>query len=68
MTAPEPNIQLVSVFRTGDPGLAGIVASVLQGAGIDYTMKGGTMYGGLMEFQVRDADAQHAALLLTKLG
>jgi hypothetical protein len=65
---PDLNLQLVMVFRTNDPGLAGIVESILKGAAIDYATSGGTMKGGrLTEFRVRQSDAKAAALLLLNL-
>ncbi len=72
---PDPNIQLVTVFQTSDPGLAGVVKSILESAGIDHSVKGETLsnmrgWGGpnQVEFQVREPDAQSAALLLAKLS
>jgi hypothetical protein len=48
--------------------LAGVVESILQSAGIDHAANGGTLKGDrLVEFQVRESDAQRAALLLVKL-
>ena len=76
---PDPNIQLVTVFRTSDPGLVGLVKSILQNAGIDHFLRGETLgnvrgWGGIgafdgpAEFQVRQSDASSASQLLAKLG
>jgi hypothetical protein len=65
---PDSAIRLATVFRTSDPGLAGVVASILQSAAIDYSTNGGAMKGGReTEFQVRESDAENAALLLLGL-
>lgn len=77
---PDPNIRLVTVFTTTDPGLVGIVKSVLEAAGIDHFVRGETLrnvigwgtpgvYGvGPAEFQVREQDAADASALLAPLS
>jgi len=77
---PDPNIRLVTVFTTTDPGLVGVVRSLLDEAGIEYSVKGETLrnvlgwgtpgvYGvGPAEFQVRDEDAAEAAALLAQIS
>ena len=37
---PDPTIELVPVFETGDAGLTAIVKSILEGEGIDYLVRG----------------------------
>jgi hypothetical protein len=37
---PDPTIELVPVFETGDAGLTAIVKSVLEGEGIDFLVRG----------------------------
>lgn len=76
---PDPNIRLVPVFRAADPGLMAVATSLLDEAGIDHAVKGGTqanVFGwgtsgspavGLPEIQVRGEDARRAAALLASL-
>jgi hypothetical protein len=76
----DPNIRLVTVFTTTDPGLVGVVRSLLDEAGIEYAVKGETLrnvlgwgmpgvYGvGPAEFQVREEDAADAATLLSEIS
>lgn len=77
---PDPNIELVTVFRTSDWGMAAIVTSLLEDAGIEYALRGDALrsfmggWGGFnsalgdAEFQVREADAPEAARLLARLA
>jgi hypothetical protein len=37
---PDPDIELVPVFETGDAGLTAVVKSILEGEGIDYLVRG----------------------------
>jgi hypothetical protein len=79
---PEPNIELVSVFRTGDAGLVALAKSLLDAEGIEYMARGdglqdlfgwGRLGGGFnyvvgpVEFVVRRDDAQRAGVLLRDL-
>lgn len=75
---PDPTIQLVTVFRTNDPGLAGLAKSILDSAHIDHVVMGEDLrnirgwgldgFGvGPAEFQVRQAEAQAAIDLLSEL-
>lgn len=76
---PNPSIHLVGIFRTADPGLMAVATSLLEDAGIDHSVKGGTqanVFGwgtsgspgvGIPEILVRDEDAQRAAALLGRL-
>ena len=77
---PDPNIRLVTIFTTTDPGLVGVVKSLLDEAGIEYSVNGETLrnvlgwgtpgvYGvGPPEFQVREEDAAEAAALLSEIA
>jgi hypothetical protein len=76
---PDPDIRLVTVFATDDPGLVAIVKSLLDEAGIDHFVPGETLrnvmgwgtpgpFGlGSAEFQVREEDADRATELLSQL-
>ena len=79
---PEPNIELVSVFRTGDAGLVALAKSLLEAEGIEYMARGDglqDLFGwgrlgagfnyvvGPVEFVVRRDDAQRANVLLRDL-
>ena len=77
-SAPDPNIKLVTVFETGDPGLMAVVRSILDEAGIEHTVQGesardvmgwGSMSppGATPQFQVREEDAAEAVALLRRL-
>ncbi len=76
---PDAHIRLVGVFQTADPGLMAVATSLLDDAGIDHSVKGGTqanVFGwgtsgspgvGIPEILVRDEDAPRAADLLAEL-
>jgi hypothetical protein len=76
------HLELVTVFKTGDPGLIALVKSILQSAEIPYTTRGegiqdltglgrlGSGYNlafGPVEFQVNGDDAEDARALLDDL-
>jgi hypothetical protein len=74
----DPDVELVPVLRTGDPGLVAVVKSILDASGIAYFVRGETLrnvmgWGGInagvgeAEFQVRAADAPDALRLLAQL-
>ena len=77
--SPDPNVRLITVFTTEDPGLVAIVKSVLDETGIDYSVRGETLrnvlgwgmpgvYGvGPAQFQVREEDAAEAIRILSLL-
>jgi hypothetical protein len=80
---PDPTIELVPIFSTGDAGLIAIVKSILEGEGIDYLVRGegvqdllgaGRLSAGFnyvtgpAEFVVRRADAERAGELLNALS
>jgi putative signal transducing protein len=79
---PTPEVQLVSVFETGDAGLIAVAKSLLEGEEIDYFVRGdglqdlfglGRMTGfnfamGPAEFWVRVDDADRARDLLAQLS
>jgi hypothetical protein len=80
---PDPTIELVPVFSTGDAGLIAIVKSILEGEGIDYLVRGegvqdlfgaGRLSAGFnyvtgpAEFMVRRADAERVGELLNALS
>ena len=80
---PDPDIQLVAVFRTGDAGLIPLVKSLLDSEGIEYLVRGeavqdlfgsgrvGSGYNivtGPAEFVVREPDAGRARELLRELA
>lgn len=87
VTTPSPEVlrrrlELVTVFKTGDPGLIALVKSILQSADIPFTTKGegiqdlaglgrlGSGYNfifGPVEIQVSRADASVARALLEDL-
>jgi Putative prokaryotic signal transducing protein len=79
---PDPDIELVSVFRTGDAGLIPLAKSLLDSESIEYLVRGeavqdlfgsgrlGAGYNivtGPAEFVVRQADADRARSLLADL-
>jgi len=70
---PDPDIQLVAVFRTSDPAMVAMVKSLLADADIDYCLRGEAIRSpfsnvlGTTEFQVRDADALEATRLIARL-
>lgn len=76
---PTTKIQLVPVFRAADPGLIAVATSLLDEAGIDHAVNGGTegkVFGwgtsgspgvGVTEIQVRDQDAARAVEILASL-
>jgi hypothetical protein len=80
---PEPNLELVPVFRTGDAGVIALAKSLLEGEGIEYMARGdglqdlfggGRLGGGFnyvvgpVEFVVRSDDALRARTLLRDLA
>jgi hypothetical protein len=80
---PEPNLELVPVFRTGDAGLIALAKSLLEGEGIEYMARGdglqdlfggGRLGGGFnyvvgpVEFVVRSDDAPRVRALLRDLA
>lgn len=77
--APDPTIQLVTVLETADFGLIAVAQSVLEEAGIDYTVPGETLRNILgwgvpgvlgvnpARIEVREADATRALALLERL-
>jgi hypothetical protein len=78
-SSPDPDIRVVTVFRTSDPALIAVVKSVLDEAGIDYFVSGETIrnvmgWGSLAaagageaDFQVREEDAASTTQLLARL-
>jgi hypothetical protein len=79
---PDPDIELVAVFRTGDAGLIPLAKSLLDSEGIEYLVRGeavqdlfgsgrvGAGYNivtGPAEFVVRQSDADRARALLDDL-
>jgi hypothetical protein len=80
--SPEPNLELVPVFRTADAGLVALAKSLLEGEGIEYLARGeglqdlfggGRLAGfnpvvGPVEFVVRSDDAQRVRALLRDLA
>jgi hypothetical protein len=77
---PDPDIRLVTVLRANDPGSVAVARSILDGADIDYFVRGETIRNltgwglggfssalGETEFQVREADAPAASRLLARL-
>jgi hypothetical protein len=78
---PDPDIQLVTVLSTTDAAMVAVAKSVLEGAGIDYVVRGERYMNvmgwggpgvfnsalGKAEFQVREADAPDASRLLARL-
>jgi len=80
---PEPNLELVPVFRTGDAGLVALAKSLLEGERIEYLARGeglqdlfggGRLGGGFnivvgpVEFVVRSDDAPRVRALLRDLA
>ena len=79
---PTPDVELVSIFATGDPGVIAVAKSLLEGEEIDYLIRGeglqdlfgaGRMGGfsyamGPAEFWVRADDADRARELLDELN
>jgi hypothetical protein len=80
---PDPTIELVPVFETGDAGLIAIVKSILEGEGIDYLLRGegvqdlfgaGRLTGGFnyitgpARFLVRREDEDRAREVLNELS
>jgi hypothetical protein len=80
---PDPTIELVAIFSTGDAGLIAIVKSILEGEGIDYLVRdegvqdllgagrlsaGFNYVTGPAQFMVRSADAERASELLNALS
>jgi len=78
---PDPDIQLVTILSTGDAAMVAVAKSILDGAGIDYFVRGERYMNvmgwggpgvfssvlGEAEFQVREADAPDASRLLARL-
>lgn len=76
---PDASIRLVGIFRTADPGLMAVATSLLDDAGIDHAVKGGTqanVWGwgtsgspgvGIPEIIVRDEDGPRASALLAPI-
>jgi hypothetical protein len=80
---PDPNIELVAVFHSGDEGRILVAKSLLEAEGIDYLVRGDGLqdlfgYGrlaigfsnvvGPAEFVVRKADEDRARELLSALN
>jgi hypothetical protein len=80
---PDPTIELVPIFSTGDAALIAVVKSVLEGEGIDYLVRGegvqdlfgaGRLSAGFnyitgpAHFMVRREDAERAGELLSALA
>ena len=71
---PEPNIELVPVFRAGEAGLVALAKSLLDGEGIEYMARNEALAGGFnyiagpVEFVVRKDDADRARTLLRELA
>ena len=80
---PEPNVELVPVFRGGDAGLIALANSLLDAEGIEYMARNealqdlfgwGRLAGGFnyivgpVEFVVRKDDADRARTLLRGLA
>jgi Putative prokaryotic signal transducing protein len=80
---PEPDLELVTVFRTGDAGLIALAKSLLEGEAIEYLARGdglqdlfgwgrlGSSFNyivGPVEFVVRSDDAPRARALLRDLA
>ena len=74
--APTPDVELVSVFATGDAGLIALAKSLLDAEGIDFFVKGeglqnffplGPTTRWPVEFCVRAEDADRARVLLEGL-
>jgi hypothetical protein len=80
--APDPHIELVPVFRSGDQGHIVLAKSLLESEGIDYLVRGEglqDLFGlgrlavgfsnvvGPAEFLVRRADGERARELLCDL-
>ena len=76
---PDPDIKLITVFRTQDAGLAAVVKSLLDSINIEYFLRGEAFLNVAgwpgsrstaqteAEFQVREADAEQALSLLKAL-
>jgi len=79
---PDPTIELVRIFETGDAALTVVVKSILEGEGIDYLVRGegvqdllgaGRLSAGFnyltgpARFMVRRADEERARELLSEL-
>lgn len=69
---PEPNLELVPIFRTGDAGVTALAKSLLEGEGIEYLTRGDGLQNlyvvGPVEFVVRKDDAPRARTLLRDLA
>ena len=80
---PEDELELVTVFQTGNPAEIAIAKSLLQAEGMEFVTKnecvqdlfgwgrfprGMNVAMGPVEFQVRSADAQDAIELLAAIG
>ena len=79
---PQPNLELLPIFRTPDAGLIALAKSLLEGKGIEYMARGdglqdllgwGRIAGfnpavGPVEFVVRSDDAPRARALLRDLA
>lgn len=81
--APDPNIELVSVFQSGDEGIIVLAKSLLEAEGIEFLVRGEgvqDLFGwgrlaigfsnvvGPAEFVVRKGDADRARDLLHDLS
>ena len=79
---PDPEIELVPVYDTGDAGLIAVIKSMLEGEGIDYLVRGegvqdlfgaGRLTAGFnyitgpAQFLVRREDEERARELLQEL-
>jgi hypothetical protein len=80
---PDPTIELVRIFETGDAGLTAVVKSILESEGIDYLVRGEgvqDLFGagrlsagynyitGPSRFLVRREDEERARELLSALS
>jgi hypothetical protein len=72
---PTPDVQLVSVFASADPGVVAVAKSLLDGEEIDYFVRGDGVQDmfpssatGPAQFWVREDDADRARELLQELS
>ena len=71
---PDPKIELVEVFRTGNAAVAAVARSLLEDAGIDYELRGDWDVPGIYKnpqgpavLIVRQGDAAETTQLLAHL-